>query len=605
MASWIIGTETNTPVLTIEPQLDKETLDNNYDSQPYNLISLGKIHLAIRESVTEYLSQKTTPIIPPKLESRLQIESALELPKIIAIQQAISFVEDDIPLAKQVKNNLSEIATLMKEYLCPLESHKINVEHLSKAKRVLKSKRAIQIFRSLTGDSGEKLAFKLELESIELATELNHALLLQDLEKYLQSNYDNASVASIREGIENHVIPELSKDLYKDPAKMTEAIKSKLFPYIVPIVSYIVKKYPHTEEAYLLNSNIQSKKANCSGKAMMLGLLLQDIGLDARVAIANVTRYETIYGHAYDHVYLPHGSLLEIDGNQSDQIDIANFFFGCNVAILVEDKVRKKLTLDQYPSWNDLVATHDKAYVLADHELTTYMRTWGSETHKVSHDEKPKYMSIDTISMLVDFKSQPTNRLHKLNYALSLLNIDVEKNTHNPNLGTKVARTIFEYTRDTVGLDRRKKEYYLEWAIKIAKKSVTEMPHEIRAHEQLLQIIDYQIRNTPTPEQTKRQMIEYESISLKLIQLKRVLPKSIDTERSIYSVASSLVHIKQLPSYQEMVLEDSPSAIRNDLRESILILENSTTKYLSEMKTKKLVIQELRKKLASLKIQSF
>ncbi len=600
---WIDGTNPDAPLLTVDPHINAEQLAPSLDSQPFDLLSLGKVHQSIRATIAKYLTEKTLPVLPPRLESQLAIDSAAELPKIVAIQHALAAVEGDIPLARQCQENLSMISSLIQEHLCPGIDPVTDMEHEAKASRVLKSERAIQLFHALTAQGGDELAFKLELESIELATELNHAILLQDLERCLKSNYKDASVASIKEGIVSHILPELSKDEYQDPNKLTEAIKTKLFPFISPIVKYVVKNYPHTDSAYLLGPNIHTKKANCSGKAMMLNLLLQDVGLDTRVAIVHVDRAEELFGHAYNHVYLPNHALLEIDGNQSNHTDQANSIFGCNVAILVEKNPGKKLTLDQYPSWYDLMATHNRTYVLSDNLISTYIRTWGTETHKICTDENGKLTSVDTLSMLLDFNVQQFDRLHILNYAIGLLNVEETKSTNHPQMAKLVARAIFNYAENTLGLGEDKRAYYLEKAINLTKQSIREMPHNIGVYEQLLRVLSYQLNTQLSDQEKKEILIDLEKTSLTTLRLKRTLPETIDTDRSQFSIASPLVNMKQTEDYQKLVLGGSLVAKRNDLKESIILLEGCPIRSEESLTSIKL-IEELREKLVQLNNES-
>jgi hypothetical protein len=574
---WIDGKDPHAPLLTVNPRLDIEHYSETTKTHPFDLESIAQLHHAVRTQVKHYLTQEVKTTLAPQTESKIAKLAAAELPKIMALEEALENI--NLPDAIRSQRTLTTISSLITEHLSPGLETQVDSSHLEKAGRVLKSQRAIRLFHAITKERGSELAAQLELETIELASEVNHSLLVEKLETYLQENWPGVSLVEIKSNITNQIIPELSQKEYQDPEKLTKIIKEKLLPEIQPIVRYIVDKYEHETHAYLLGPNLINQKANCSGKAMMLSLLLQDVGLDARTAMCTVARYEEAFGHVYNHVYLPNHGLLEIDGNQSTELDQANLLFHCNVAILAEKNPQRKIPLTEYPTWFELAAAHDKTYITNNDELSVYHRTWGSETHKVSSDENGKLPALDTLSIKIDLESQTDlTRLQRLNYALSLFSLESRKSTNAPHMKYTVANELSFYAMRAGLLDQERKQYYLKQGEQLYRQSIQEMPYSIKIQDSLLENLKHQLAENTDQSIQKDLLTETVKIRRNILHLHRTLPNSmVDQRTSFYLHTLFMIDTILSEKYQALVLNNAPLAIRNSIKESILLLENAPT----------------------------
>lgn len=593
---WLDGNDQEAPFLKIDPGIEIQPFNRDRLSLPFSILDLGKLHHIVKSTLSKYFTERTNPIFRPKLDSTIEVSAGIELPKITSLIQVLS--EIDHPLARRCQDSLKTISTLISEHLSPGMETLSKPEYTDKAKRILKSERALKLFNSLVETNGSNLATQLEIETIEFATELNHALLVQDLAEYLKTEWDGTSLTDIRDSIVNKVLPELSKPEYQNPEKLTNAIKSLLLPQIRPIIKYVVDKYPHDNHAYLLGPSLIDKKANCSGKAMMISLLLQDIGLDARTAACQISRSQKQFNHAYGHVYLPNHAMLEIDGNQSSELDEANLTFGCNVAILVDKNPSRKLALSEYPDWPTLQAMHDKTFVLSNNQLSVFHRTWGTETHKVSCDENGQLPLLDLGSIYLDISSQPhLSRLQKLNYAISLLNLSNHQSS-DPTIKYFAAITMIDYVESERNLSPELKLYHLVQSDRLLRKAIQQGPLYPKFRIMLANNLYLQLELSSDQQVRRNILIDIASNYREILHLARILPKSMNTTLQLtYQTVSNLIATINSSDYQSLVLNNSKTEIRHTLKESILMFESSTPNNPSEMKHKNNAISYLRAEL--------
>lgn len=76
----------------------------------------------------------------------------------------------DLPIARQCESNLQTIVDLSTKYLAPNADTSPNLEHQTKATRVLKSDRALRIFNATTLGNSTRLATNIQIETIQLWT---------------------------------------------------------------------------------------------------------------------------------------------------------------------------------------------------------------------------------------------------------------------------------------------------------------------------------------------------------------------------------------------------------------------------------------------------
>lgn len=217
------------------------------------------------------------------------------------LQEISDFYEQDlIPLIKLKDTEQSEIDSEIDKYL-KQPNLKRDESYKEKAKRVLIDKKSFISKRTYENQAPQsKLDFmaksdalelpgKLQLDTIELATSVNHLRLLEVLQ---EKGVDLIKVKDELGILINDYLDD-TKDGWLNRRRKEYTLK-KIIKKITSVTKVIYKEFPH-DTVYLLSQVLKDKKATCAGKSSMANHIFRDLGLDTSIIgmpehLANIIR---------------------------------------------------------------------------------------------------------------------------------------------------------------------------------------------------------------------------------------------------------------------------------------------------------------------------
>lgn len=331
---WITSQETGLfpPVVTSERELGTS-------------IGLVRVLQNVRKMVEVYFEQggekrkKLSELL--KKDESLKEEIVLSLAKIKIL----------LPLTQgSLHSSIENIGKFLTEDLCPVlgvePGEEQGVEpkagYEEKARRLLAGKkrvRAAHLLKVLAEKQvlGE-LPFQLEEEVLRLATSVNHLKLLEFLEE------KGIDLAETKGKLGVAVL-----DLEEKRGTNSSGITAEETPFmnavlelVAPISNLIKQEFPH-DTAYLLSQMLEKKQAVCAGKSLMLVMILNDLGLDARYATVLIRSDSDFEGkHAECQINLPGNIILALDANYYQNPNLGGDFvfdkFSHQVGLIVPDR---------------------------------------------------------------------------------------------------------------------------------------------------------------------------------------------------------------------------------------------------------------------------
>lgn len=465
--NWILTGEEQTGI----PQIELET--------KYHLTigDLVEIRDAIEESVRNWFegqkanaNKELVGITVHKPE--IEIEAQISLIKIRILKEILGGKSQSIETILRLWEDFITQEILQGKDNPNPQDKSFEEIYRERARKILieneRSDRAIRLMELILQPneaSLKRLSVQLETEIFMIASQVNHLRLLENLDEWIKSTYKLLNFIKIKKRLEKItaietkakkntqiILPIIRFVLEKIKAietndsrdELTLKKAKKITQAILPIIRFVAEIDPDPD-TFLLSQCLKHKNANCAGKEMMLGLILQDLNLEPLSAHVIVDTQGRLINHVATHIRIGR-FIIEIDPLHPPTNKWQEKF-GCLVNILEETE---EFTTE-YPNPNN-----------PDNPKTQWVREkngWrkllvieGGATNRITTEGKFAGFSLNNLAAFfmelaaLESKTDKEKEKELLPEARRLLEEAIRINPNNPAALINLANLISSYS---------------------------------------------------------------------------------------------------------------------------------------------------------------
>ena len=242
--------------------------------------------------------------------------------------------------------------------------------------------RALRLYKAFVDGNPAQIAAQIENDTLQLASARNLYKLVEMMSESETDEDRSELYKTLKDALRGYkkvnfpaVKKEVEEIINKDNIGKEDLVE--LLKTLGDITKFIRINFQH-DHAYLLGQALEHRQAVCAGKEMMLGMILDRLGLKPIYASVDISFNNSIGEHVVTQ--LEFGDyLVEIDLNappfNKNQEDIS----GCLVNIL-----QKEAVVEDRPSDQELKEVNNTQYRRHKGEYTQYKLIWGESPHKAT-----------------------------------------------------------------------------------------------------------------------------------------------------------------------------------------------------------------------------